>query len=155
MTHKPLSGLPSGFLLAALAVLSVAASGCAIKREVRPVDASHRIQTIFIAENQRVHMEGFLPEMVTQLQDMGYVTETYLGTPPRGARYTMTYTANWAWDLAMYLTYFRVELFDRGRPIAEAEYDARGGSAHLGKFGTTAEKIRPLLEEMLGETPPS
>ncbi|MEM9753365.1 MAG: Sbal_3080 family lipoprotein [Planctomycetota bacterium] len=134
---------------------SLALVGCSISRNVRPVENASRIDKIYIEENPRVHMEGLLPEMVTQLEAMGYVTETYLEAPPSRARYTMTFTANWAWDVTMYLTYFRAELWDRGQRIGEAEYDARAGSANLGKFGTTADKIRPLLEEMLGHTPAS
>ena len=33
--------------------------------------------------------------------------------------------------------------------IGEVEYDARKGGANMGKFGRTAEKIRPLLDELL------
>ncbi|MEM1446128.1 MAG: Sbal_3080 family lipoprotein [Planctomycetota bacterium] len=134
-----------------LGTLILTLAGCSISRNVRPVEAAHRIDTIYIEENPRVHMEGLLPEMVTQLEAMGFATQTYLGTPPRRARYTMTFTANWAWDVTMYLTYFRTELWDHGQRIGEAEYDARSGSANLGKFGTTADKIRPLLQEMLGQ----
>ncbi|MEM1098180.1 MAG: Sbal_3080 family lipoprotein [Planctomycetota bacterium] len=135
-----------------LGALIFALAGCSISRNVRPVENVSRIDKIYIEENPRVHMEGLLPEMVTQLEAMGYVTETYLEAPPSRARYRMTFTANWAWDVTMYLTYFRAELWDRGQRIGEAEYDARAGSANLGKFGTTADKIRPLLQEMLGQS---
>jgi len=68
---------------------------------------------------------------------------------PEGSRYWMTYTANWAWDMAMYLTYFDVRLMDEGKVLGHAEYDARRGGANMGKFGKTAEKIRPLLIDLL------
>ena len=34
------------------------------------------------------------------------------------------------------------------RSVGMAEYDASLGSMNLGKFGTTEEKIKPLIEEL-------
>lgn len=51
--------------------------------------------------------------------------------------------------MAMYLTYFRGSIYEDGRLLGEAEYDAKMGGANMNKFGRTAEKLRPLLEEML------
>jgi hypothetical protein len=51
--------------------------------------------------------------------------------------------------MAMYLTYFHAKLYEDGRILGEVEYDAKMGGANMGKFGKTAEKIRPLLSELL------
>ena len=53
------------------------------------------------------------------------------------------------WDIAMYLTYFHATLYEDGRVLGEVEYDAKMGGANFAKFGRTAEKIRPLLSELL------
>jgi len=53
------------------------------------------------------------------------------------------------WDMAMYLTYFHATLYEDGRVLGEVEYDAKMGGANFAKFGRTAEKIRPLLSELL------
>lgn len=96
-------------------------------------------------------MEGLLDELVAQIQGMGFESESYIGDRPANAKHYLTYTANWSWDMAMYLTYFRATLYDDGRVLGEVEYDAKMGGANMGKFGKTAEKVRPLLEELLGK----
>ena len=53
--------------------------------------------------------------------------------------------------MAMYLTYFRATLYENGRVLGEVEYDAKMGGGNMKKFGKTAEKIRPLLTELLGK----
>ncbi len=132
-------------------------SGCAISKNVQSADSNTRIQKIYVKDNPKVLMDGLLPEIVTQLQQLGFESEAYTGDRPTNARHYITYTANWNWDMAMYLTYFRATLYDEGRVLGEAEYDAKMGGANMGKFGKTAEKIRPLLTEMLQkvERPPS
>lgn len=94
-------------------------------------------------------MAGLHPELVQQLTTLGFQVETFDTVRPGEATYWMTYTANWAWDMAMYLTYFDAMLMEEGRIIGRAQYDARGGGGNMGKFGKTAEKIRPLLIELL------
>ncbi|MDB6169073.1 MAG: hypothetical protein JWM88_1937 [Verrucomicrobia bacterium] len=124
-------------------------SGCTITEHVRPVTRGTEIKKIYVQNNHELHMKGLVPEVVSQLELLGYQAETYEAKPPADAKYFMTVTANWRWDMAMYLFYFRVMLFEDGRAIGTAEYDARRGGGNVSKFGPTAEKIRPLLEQML------
>ncbi|MGJ8654537.1 MAG: Sbal_3080 family lipoprotein [Opitutaceae bacterium] len=124
-------------------------SGCAISKNVQSVDSSVEINKIYVKDNPKVLMEGLLPELLTQINTLGFESESYSENKPANARYYMTYTANWQWDMAMYLTYFRGTLYDNGRVLGEAEYDAKMGGANMNKFGPTAEKVRPLLSEML------
>jgi len=137
-------------LLISLAFVALT-SGCAISQNVQPVDSNTRIEKIYVKENPEVHMAGLLPEIVTQLQELGFKSEAYAGDRPEGARHYITFTANWNWDMAMYLTYFRATLYDDGRVLGEVEYDAKMGGANMGKFGKTADKIRPLLAELLAK----
>lgn len=44
------------------------------------------------------------------------------------------------------MTTFKIE---NGKVLGRAEYDSRRGGANMGKFGKTAEKIRPLLMDLL------
>lgn len=94
-------------------------------------------------------MEGLHPEILQQLKTLGFAVETFEVSRPKEATYWMTYTANWNWDMAMYLTYFQVTLLEEGKVLGRAEYDARKGGANMAKFGKTAEKIRPLLIDLL------
>jgi hypothetical protein len=129
--------------------MSALLSGCAISQNVVSVDSNVTISKIYVLENENVHMEELINELVEQLEEMGFSSESYKGDRPEGAKHYMTYTANWNWDLAMYLTYFRATLYEDGKMLGEVEYDAKMGGGNLGKFGRTAEKVRPLLEELL------
>lgn len=130
-------------------ILIAFTSGCTITQKVTPVETSPAISTIYLQKNPNVHMEGLHPEITQQLTTLGFKVASFDTTRPADARYWMTYTANWQWDMAMYLTYFQITLMDDGKVLGRAEYDARKGGANMGKFGKTAEKIRPLLIDLL------
>jgi hypothetical protein len=135
-------------LVLSLAVL-IAASSCSIVKNVAPVQSGKTIDKIYVATNKNVKMEGLHSEVLEQLRSLGFQADSYSGAPPAGAVYTMVYTANWHWDMAMYLTYFQATLLENGRVLGRAEYDATHGSGRMDKFGKTAEKIRPLLMDLL------
>jgi hypothetical protein len=123
-------------------------SGCRITQNVTPVELGVPIRKVYVLENDEVLMEGLLGELLQQIRDNGIDAETYTGRRPVDAKHHVTYTANWAWDMAMYLTYFHITLYEGDRVIGEADYDAKHGGANMGKFGKTKEKIRPLLQEL-------
>ena len=55
----------------------------------------------------------------------------------------------------MYLTFVEIRVYENNHTLGNAMYDARGGSFRFDKFGTTAEKLRVLTEELFGELTPS
>lgn len=124
-------------------------TGCTISQNVTPVETGTSIEKIYVKNNQQVHMKELVNEVVTQVKDLGFESESYDGVRPTGALHYITYTGNWQWDVAMYLTYFQAKLYEDGKVLGEVEYDARSGGGNMGKFGRTAEKIRPLLTELL------
>ncbi|MES2693297.1 MAG: Sbal_3080 family lipoprotein [Verrucomicrobiota bacterium] len=142
MKHPALLFLP-------LLLASLFASGCAISKNVQSVQKGTAVQTIYVGHNDRVLMKDCTNEIVTQLKSLGFDAQRYDGDRPKEAKQYLTYTANWQWDIAMYLTYFRATLYDDGRVLGEAEYDAKMGGANLAKFGTTADKLKPLLTQLL------
>jgi hypothetical protein len=125
-------------------------SGCRITQNVTPVEPGVPIRKVYVLENDKVLMEGFLGELLKQIRDNGIDAETYTGRRAVDAKHHVTYTANWAWDMAMYLTYFHITLYEGDRVLGEAEYDAQHGGANMSKFGKTKDKIRPLLQELFG-----
>lgn len=133
------------------ALLACAVAGCAIRSDVQPVGFG-RVDSVCIERNDAVLMEGFLPALVKQIEARGVATEVYAGAPPADCRHRVTYTANWSWDMAMYLTYAQINVYDgvrEGAPrIGGAVYDATAGGANLGKFGDTESKIAPLVEQL-------
>lgn len=134
--------------LLTLAATSALLSGC-IARKVVPVGSETAIEKIYVLHNKKVHMEEFIHELVSQLEQLGFQTGVYSGDRPADAKHYLIYTANWNWDVAMYLTYFRATLYENEQVLGEVEYDARKGGANMGKFGRAAEKIRPLLRDLL------
>jgi hypothetical protein len=128
-------------------------SGCTIAKQVRAVPPGTQITKIYVEDNPSLHMEGLVPEVVAQIKKLGIDAESYTGIKPATAKHHMTITANWRWDMAMYLFYFEATLFEDHRLLGTAEYDARMGGANMGKFGSTADKIRPLLVQLLDPVP--
>lgn len=141
------------YLIRALLTLSfvVLSTGCTITRKVSPIAAGTAIQAIAIQRNQKVLMDEFHPELVSQIEQLGFTVESYDRVRPESTPFNLVYTANWQWDMAMYLTYFQAIVLKDGKKIGEIEYDARNGSGRMDKFGGTADKIRPLLIDLFNE----
>lgn len=133
----------------------VSLSACSITRKTTPAKAATPIEKLYLEQNPRVLMEGLHPEIETQIKAMGIPVESFSGPQPAGARHVLSYTANWRWDMAMYLTYFEASLREDGRVIGTTVYDARSGGGRFDKFGPTAEKIRPQLQQLLGPVRPA
>ena len=134
-------------LLLGLAVL-FCVSSCSIVKNVNAVQPGVTVDKIYVQRNKNVHMDGLHPELLDQLKSLGFQVDSYDSVPPDAAVYTFVYTANWQWDMAMYLTYFQGTLMENGKVLGRVEYDCRRGGANMGKFGKTAEKIRPLLMDL-------
>jgi hypothetical protein len=133
----------------ALWFLGLALAGCAVKTRVTPVAALPVVPTIYVENNPAVLMSGLLPEILSQLRAQGFRAVAFDGRRPAAAVYTLTFTANWRWHWAMYLSYFRATFWQDGRMLGSAEYDARRVGPNPDKYGPTAGKIRPLLTELL------
>ena len=82
-------------------------------------------------------MDGFLPELESQISSYGITTRSFVETLPMECVRSLEYTANWRWDML----------------VGEAVYDARSGSGRLDKFGTTAEKRRTLTGPLFNQHP--
>jgi hypothetical protein len=130
--------------LAAIAVLA----GCAITQTVKPVRTAG-ITSLCIKKNPQVQMDGFVQELRAQIEKKGIRTTMFEGDRPATCRHHVEYTANWRWDLAMYLVFAQISVHDDGLLIGQATYDAHGGGGRPDKFGPTAEKLRALLDALL------
>jgi hypothetical protein len=133
--------------VAAACAMLLVLGACAITQTVKPVSVSG-IEAVCIKTNDKVMMSGFLPELQSQVQAKGIKTTTFNGDRPSSCKHHVEYTANWAWDLAMYLTYVEINVFENGLLVGQATYDARGGGGRMDKFGATADKLRPLVDQL-------
>ncbi|MCE9521902.1 MAG: hypothetical protein K8S25_05655 [Alphaproteobacteria bacterium] len=131
--------------------LAVGVSGCAIHQTVKPV-ARFEEKQICIVESPNTRA-GFLDSYKRVLSSKGYAVRVL----PASASVSecpivSTYTANWRWDLAIYLVYAEIKVFSAGNAIGEATYDSRGGGANMGKFVDADRKIAELVNELFPGT---
>ncbi|OEZ99789.1 Sbal_3080 family lipoprotein [Duganella sp. HH101] len=122
-------------------------TGCAINQTVKPVErfADHQV---CIIENPAVKT-GFMVSYKQALEAKGYVARQM----PSNASIvdcaiTSTYVANWRWDLALYMTYADIKVYNGGKPIGEAVYDAKGAGMNTAKFIDADKKIRELVDQL-------
>jgi hypothetical protein len=137
-----------------IAVLAVAAAaaGCAITQKVEPVKVAG-ISQVCLKKNPAVMMDGFLGELESQLKSKGMQVSVFDGAKPAGCRHHVEYTANWRWDLAMYLVFAEIRVYESDLLVGQANYDARGGGGRMDKFGPTNEKLRPLIDQLFPARP--
>jgi hypothetical protein len=61
---------------------------------------------------------------------------------------TSTYTANWRWDLALYMAFADIKVYNNGQQAGQATYDSLHGGANMGKFIKGEAKITELINEL-------
>ncbi len=124
--------------------------GCFLLCQCKSVDLSGPVPNppvthLAVVNNEDVHMDDFQPAMVEQIRAMGIQT-TVVTTLPANTDY-LTYTANWAWDLGMFLRHFRATLHRSGSPLRSVVY--QNGGLDLSKFGEAPDKIRSPMRQLL------
>jgi hypothetical protein len=133
-------------LLAALLV-SFGLAGCAIHQTVRPVEKVEGRQ-ICLIENPAVRA-SFVEAYKRSLASKGYAVRQL---PPSAAitecPVTSTYSANWRWDLALYMAYAEIKVYSNGRPVGEAKYDSQRGGGNMNKFIDADRKIQELVNQL-------
>jgi len=124
--------------------------GCSIHQNVVPVQGE-TIDEICVIDNPKVR-ESFRKALTEKIQENNIKARVISEDSKEEAlscQYTMEYTANWAWDLALYLVYVKIELFKEGNLVGEAIYDARRGGGRMDKFINAENKIEELIKKML------
>jgi hypothetical protein len=135
-----------------VAILAVSATlvGCAIHQTVRPVERHERLEgrDICVIENPAVRAT-FVEAYKRSLTNKGFVVRQL----PASAAITQcpitsTYTANWRWDLALYMAYADIKVFSHGNQVGQATYDSMSGSANMNKFIAAERKIDELVNQL-------
>lgn len=138
-------------LITAPACLLVALTlaGCSIKQTVTPVafSGAQAPEICMIpAEGLRV---GFNTTYTAQLRSKGFQTrELRPGTPPASCALSTTYIGQWSWDLALYMSYADIQVFENGRQVGKALYDSTSGGARMGKFIDAQSKIIEMTNQL-------
>lgn len=125
-----------------------ALSACAIHQQVRPAAVADAREVCLI-DNPKVR-EGFKTSATRALTAQGYsVRELPAAASLQSCNVTITYTANWRWDLAMYMAYAELRVYLDGRPNGEAIYDSTRGGGNMGKFIDADKKITELVTQLM------
>lgn len=122
-------------------------SGCAIHQTVSPVERFEGRQ-VCIVRNPAVR-ETFLDAYKAALVAKGYDVQVL---EPKASLIacpiTSTYTANWRWDMALYMAYAELKVYNNAKPSGEAKYDALRGGGNMGKFISAEKKIKELVDQL-------
>jgi hypothetical protein len=144
-THRDVPRRGSVWLLPLL----VLAAGCSIRQDVKPVTpAELASKDICVRENTAVR-PGFLEAYKQALENKGFnvrVIEPTAGVT--ACPLLTTYTANWRWDLAMYMAYAEMTVYRDGGEIGKAVYDSLMGGGRMDKFIKADEKVRELVDQL-------
>lgn len=129
-------------------LITAALTGCAITQNVKPVDGFEG-REICIVVNPAVSQQGFLATYQRVLTVKGYqVRQLPVGSSLTACPVTSTYTANWRWDLALYMAYADIKVYSNGQQSGQATYDALMGGANMGKFIKGEAKIEELVNQL-------
>ncbi len=134
----------TGFTLACIGLC-----GCSIKQTVTRVafSAAQAPEICMIpAEGLRA---GFNTTYTAQLRSKGFQTrELRPGSPPASCALSTTYIGQWSWDLALYMSYADIQVFENGRQVGKALYDSTSGGARMGKFIDAQSKIIEMTNQL-------
>jgi hypothetical protein len=131
-----------------LALALLAASGCTITQEVSPAKQLSTTE-VCIIENPAVR-PGFLRAYKEALVNNGYQPRVLpANSNITACPVTSTYTARWSWDLAIYMSYAEINVFDGGKSSGKVLYDSRyGGGRIFEKFVQGDAKIKELVGQL-------
>ena len=132
----------------ALLTLTTLLSACTITQQVNPV-AVPLGSEVCIIENAEVRA-GFVEEVRSTLASNGYRFKMMPSDAQvSDCEITMTYTARWSWDLTIFMSYARLQIFRKGIAVGDAVYDSTRGSGNMSKFIDAEPKIRELVTQLL------
>lgn len=131
-------------VVAAVAVLV----GCAsAQQNVNPV-AKLSVKQMCIVQNPQVSQAGFLDALQLAMRQKGMDVQVVSpGAGPGACPQVVQYTANYRWDLALYLAYAEIRVYQDQKEVGLARYDAMR-VAGPSKFIKGEEKVRELVGQL-------
>ncbi|AYC34599.1 hypothetical protein D3880_20455 [Pseudomonas cavernae] len=139
--------MPTRLILGALALSAL--SGCSIHQQVDPAQLGTDSAAEICMIGASGVREGFTQTYRSALQQKGFaVTELSPGSSPSACPLSTTYTGTWKWDLALYMAYAEMRVYQQGRQVGQAVYDSRSGSGRLDKFIDAESKLNELADQL-------
>ena len=121
-------------------------TGCSIKQEVRSAK-NLQSKEVCIVKNEKVR-ESFLESYTNALEKKNYNVKVMDLHAARECKVKSTYTANWLWDLALYMAYTKITVYKDNDIAGEAVYDSLAGGGNMSKFINADNKIHELVSEL-------
>jgi hypothetical protein len=124
--------------------------GCGtIEEKVQPVTLSGSDpREICVIENSDVRHE-FLEAYSSALSSKGLTVRMLpAGASVGSCPLTSTYTANWRWDLALYLAYANLKVYRSSRLVGEAMYNSLDAAGNTDKFINARLKVQKLADQL-------
>lgn len=131
---------------------ALALTGCSIVQQVQPVQANN-LTDVCIIDNPNTR-DGFIKQYQSSLQSRGYgvkvvpATASFIDCPMM-----TTYEGRWNWDLALYMSYAKLNVFINGKPVGGALYDSTRGGGRMDKFIDAETKIDELVGQLYPKLP--
>jgi len=117
---------------------------------VRPVSTTTPLQHVCIVNNPKVAVSDFVPVLREGFSRHGVATAVVDETKAGTCEVTLTYTALRSWDFKPYLSHAELRLWRDGLQIGAADYHLKGkGGLTFSKFGSTREKMDPVIDSLL------
>ena len=130
-----------------LPLFALLLGGCSIVQTVQPVPKFVG-KEVCIIENPAVRSTVF-DVYKNSLIAKGYEPRKLAaGSSLITCPITSTYVANWSWDLAMYMYFADIKVYQDAKPAGEAVYDASLGSGNMKKFIKADAKIKELVDQL-------
>ncbi|QQV08827.1 Sbal_3080 family lipoprotein [Acinetobacter johnsonii] len=132
-------------------VLGLGLVGCSsVSVKTIPVGTIKQAPQLCIEDNPKVTV----PEFNTYLKDAFSRHEINTRLYDKGAvsaecRYKLNYVAYRSWDIAMYLSQIKLDLFEGDKQIAELNW--KQGSGAINKWRSTEGKVFDAVDQLLGE----
>lgn len=134
------------------ALASLALTGCAINQTVRPVERFAGKQICIVVDTSV--RAGFLDTYLGVLARKGYaIRQLPPGSAVTECAITSTYMGRWSWDLALYLSFADIKVYNNGQLTGQATYDSTKGGANMGKFIKGETKIAELVDQLFPGSP--
>lgn len=128
----------------------VSVSGCTAIT-VRPVDTALEIKHVCIEDGQQLCFDGQMMGVIRDgFERHGITTQVYTGNLPPECEYHLSFMCERTWDIATYMHHAELRLYRAKAQVGYAEYHLNGkGGLALTKWGSTKEKMGPIIDELL------
>jgi len=144
-----------GLRLTAITAGFFVLSGC-ISQRIDPVQTGKTLapEICMIEKTTKKVRQGFTDTYRAVLQEKGFtVRQLPPASNPSDCYLSTQYTARWSRDFAIYMAYAEINVYEEGRLVGKALYDARKAGLALTKFIIAEDKIRELVDELFPQEP--